>query len=57
MSCGGGATELAKRGLIAGLTGSCHERTVPSREAETIRRSVGEATARTWLCQFCYDLG
>jgi hypothetical protein len=47
MSCGGGATELAKRGLIAGLAGSCHERTVPSREAETIRRSVGEATART----------
>lgn len=37
------------RGFTAGPWGICHDRTVPSREAETMRESVGAETALTYL--------
>ena len=47
MFSGCAGTAFAKSGFTTGFLGMCHERTVPSREAETMRLSVGEHTART----------
>jgi hypothetical protein len=42
------AAALEKSGFMAAFFGSVHERTVPSREAERTRVSVGEDTALTY---------
>jgi len=44
------AIALENKGLIVGLWESFQERTVPSREAERIKASVGEETALTYFC-------
>ena len=42
---------LENSGFRGACSDKCHERTVPSRDAETIKVLVGEQTARTYTCQ------
>ena len=43
------AMALENSGLIDGFWENVHDRTVPSREAERTKVSVGEETALTWF--------